>query len=429
LAREESRKDATSKRSSPLHVLKNHNFARLFFAGATSTGGQSLGLVALTWLVYVQTGSAVDVAYLALASIVASIALSLVAGTLVDRQNRRLLMILADLIRAGSLAILAAVLSFRGFDLVLIIAVSFILGSFSTLFYPAERALMPTLITREEVQDANGLVMVTNSVFQAVASGIGGALIALLGAVVAIGLNSATFAVSGVLIASIITGRSIWKGPETGFVAKNSFLSDTAEGVRFLVKWRGLLYLTLSAGIENFFYTMITTFVVVYAAQVLHGGAIIYGTVLALLALGFGLGAVLVGRTNAVKSAGLVWGLSSLASGLAALSLAFAPNEYVAYASVLAMGIISGYGNATWLSVVQLIVPTEMQGRYFGVDQLGSFAVIPLGQVVGAFLIEATGVQTEYVVAAVGVVISAALFLLSKELRELRYVHADPALN
>ena len=49
-------------------------------------------------------------------------------------------------------------------------------------------------------------------------------------------------------------------------------------------------------------------------------------------------------------------------------------------------GFILGYGNAAWLSFVQLAVPREMQGRYFGVDQLGSLGVIPVGQVAGAFL-------------------------------------------
>jgi hypothetical protein len=69
---------------------------------------------------------------------------------------------------------------------------------------------------------------------------------------------------------------------------------------------------------------------------------------------------------------------------------------------------------------VQLIVPTEMQGRYFGVDQLGSFAVVPVGQVVGAFLISSRGVQFDYLVAAVGIILSSIVFLLTKDLRGLK---------
>jgi hypothetical protein len=62
-----------------------------------------------------------------------------------------------------------------------------------------------------------------------------------------------------------------------------------------------------------------------------------------------------------------------------------------------------------------------MQGRYFGVDQLGSFAVVPVGQVVGAFLITVNGVQFDYLVAAFGILVSSGIFLLSGEMRGLRY--------
>ena len=104
------------------------------------------------------------------------------------------------------------------------------------------------------------------------------------------------------------------------------------------------------------------------------------------------------------------------------LLLALAPDLAVAAASILLTGFVLGYGNATWLSFVQLAVPGEMQGRYFGVDQLGSLGVIPIGQVVGAFLIQTSGVRFEYSVAAAGLLVSGLLFILSKDMRSLRYV-------
>jgi MFS family permease len=116
-----------------------------------------------------------------------------------------------------------------------------------------------------------------------------------------------------------------------------------------------------------------------------------------------------------------VWGVSGVAAGAFAFLLALAPSEYVAFTAAFGLGFVLGYSNTTWLSVVQLIVPTEMQGRYFGVDQLGSFAVVPVGQVVGAFLITVNGVQFDYLVAAFGILVSSAIFLLSGEMRGLRY--------
>src|SRR2546427_11025601 len=153
--------------SNPLRVMGNRNFARLFYAGATLISGSSLGLVALDWLVYSQTESPTNVAYLALTSIVATVALSLVAGTLVDRQNRRLMMIICDLVRSASLLILAFALIAFGFNLLLILAVCFTLGAFSFVFYPFERALLLTLILYEVDSDGYGFVISLNAVFHA----------------------------------------------------------------------------------------------------------------------------------------------------------------------------------------------------------------------------------------------------------------------
>jgi MFS family permease len=410
-----------AKDASPPGLFGNRSFVRLFSADATSIGGQSLGTVALTWLVFSATHSAADVAYVALSNMVAVIAFSLFAGTLVDRSDRRRMMIYSDVFRAAAIGVLATELYLAEFSLPLVLAVSFVLGTFAAVFYPAERSLLPTLIRSEQVADANGLILTANSVFQAAANGVGGALVAIAGVVVALGLNTATFAVSALLIASIAIRASPKPQAGAAVMPGKSFLADTKEGVRYLLGWRGLLYFTLSGGLTNLFLTMVSTFVVVYAADVLHGGAEVYGLLLALFTLGFAPGALIVGRTRAVARAGWVWCLTMLALSPTVLLLALSPDLAVAAASILLSGFVVGYGNATWLSFVQLAVPGEMQGRYFGVDQLGSLGVIPVGQVVGAFLIQASGVRFEYSVAAAGLLVSGLLFILSKDMRSLRY--------
>lgn len=418
---------AEPRGAGPQKLFRNGGFARLFTADATSIGGQSLGTVALTWLVFSTTGSATDVAYLALSNILATVAFSLFAGTLVDRHDKRRMMIYSDMARAASLAVLALELYFAGFSLPLILAVSFVLGTFAATFYPAERSLLPKLIRADEVADANGLILTANSLFQAAANAIGGALVAIAGVLVAFGLNSATFTASAALIASIAISEKVV--PRREGEGTRSFLSDTGEGVRYITKWRGLLYLTLSGGVSNFFLTMVTTFVVVYAAEVLHGGAEVYGLLLSLFAVGFAPGALFVGRTRAVARAGWVWGLSMLGVAGAVLLLALAPSLGLAALAALLLGLLLGYGNTTWLSLVQLVVPGEMQGRYFGVDQLGSLSVIPVGQVAGAFLIQSVGVRLEYSIAAAGLLVSGVAFLLSKDMRSMRFDESTVAAN
>jgi hypothetical protein len=80
-----------------------------------------------------------------------------------------------------------------------------------------------------------------------------------------------------------------------------------------------------------------------------------------------------------------------------------------------------GFAVTTWLSIVQIIVPNEMQGRYFGIDQLGSFAVIPVGQIVGGLAIAAVGLSWSYGIAGGAILISSLAFWGFADLRKLGY--------
>src|SRR5271157_3390163 len=90
---------APQRKPGMLSVLHNKNFARLFSAGATSTAGFAIGQVATTWIVWANTHSPLYLAYIGVSFILASIVFSLAAGVLVDRYERRRLMVLSDLVR------------------------------------------------------------------------------------------------------------------------------------------------------------------------------------------------------------------------------------------------------------------------------------------------------------------------------------------
>lgn len=398
-------------------ALRNGNFARLFFAGAASISGFSIGQVAINYLVYASTRSSVDLALTGAAFTVGFVLLSAFGGTMADRRDRRGLMMLCDGVRAASLALAAAALLLLGFELGVVLAASFILGAFSAVFQPAERAMIPSILDREALGDANGLIQLTVSLAQAFANALGGALVAVVGAILAIGFNSVTFLVSGLLIATVAYRPGVAKepGPAT------SFFEDAKEGARYLLRERGLLLLTVSAGVANLFFGMFLPFLVVYTTELLHGGALTYGTFLAAFALGAAPGALLVGPTRAVERAGLVWLLSGVVDGGLILALALAPVPLVAYGCIFVLGIAFGLSNTTWLSAVQAFVPNEMQGRYFGIDQLGSFAVIPVGQVLGGLAVASLGLRETYGVAAAGFVVTSLAFLAFPELRAFGY--------
>ena len=402
-----------------LHVLRNKNFARLFAAGATSIAGFSIGQVALTIVVYNNTGgSALDISYIGVSFTVASVLFSLLAGVMVDRYERRILMVISDLIRATSLVVLIVYLIVFGFSLAVVLGVAFVLGSFTTLFQPAERALTPSVVGQEEIANANALVQTSNSMLQFSASAVGGVIAVVAGVLVAFGLNAATFLVSATLIAGV--GGFAKKGAQAQDESqRRSMLQDLREGFSYIASNRGLLWLTISAGAGNFFLSMALQFFINYAEGPLHGNGATYGVITGLFALGWAPGAYASTRLRTARYAGLTWIAVGIFVGGCLAGMYLLP--YLVPVLILAFGAGTGLGMGvtTWLTAVQLIVPTEMQGRYFGLDQLGSFAVIPLGQLLGGVLITATSVNFDYLVAGIGTAASAGVFLLSPSLRNL----------
>jgi MFS family permease len=412
--------DAAPRRGpGALSVLRNRNFARIFFAGVTSTAGFSIGQVALTWVVFANTGSPLDVAYIGISFVLASVVFSLVAGALVDRRERRRLMVLSDLVRAAALGTLVACLLVIGFNLAVILIVAFVLGSFTTLFQPAERALTPEVVGSEQLANANALVQTSNSIVQFASSSIGGVLIVVAGVVAAFALNTLTFITSAALIIGIVGFAGARRVPRDGTPSHPSMADDIREGFRYIVRNRALLELTLSAGLANFFFSMMNQFIVVYASNTLNAGAAVYGALLGMFALGWAPGSFMSARLQAVRYAGKTWIFMGMVAGACIVGLVALPYVAAAFALIFTAGFSLGLTNTTWLTAVQLIVPTEMQGRYFGLDQLGSFAAIPIGQVIGGLLITASSVNTDFLLAGAGVVASSGVFILSPYLRNL----------
>jgi len=182
----------------------------------------------------------------------------------------------------------------------------------------------------------------------------------------------------------------------------------------------------VTAGVSNVFFTMTLGFVVVYSSEVLRGSATVYGVLLAIVSLGFAPGALAVSRFGAIRWAGKAWIAGCAVSGAATLGFVYFPDALAAYLCAFSIGSVLGFTNTTWLTTVQLNVPGEMQGRYFGVDQLGSFATIPLGQILGGYIIGVYSVQFLYTLSGAGMLALSFACLFSPSLRGWGYTQSSP---
>jgi len=138
--------------------------------------------------------------------------------------------------------------------------------------------------------------------------------------------------------------------------------------------------------------------------------------------LGIAGGSLVVGRLNTVSYAGNLFIISSIGFGLTTILLASTRSFQLAVIFVASMGVCLGLINTTFFSVMQLVVPNEILGRVLSVDEVGSFAAIPLGQIVAGLVISGSGIAFNYLIAGTGIILTAIAMMFLKDLRNFRYV-------
>jgi MFS family permease len=406
----------------PIRLFRHRNF-RLLWTGSTASNlGGATTSVALSWIVFSTTHSAFAVTLLGLAYFAPTLGIGLAAGVLADRYDRRRLMLRADVVRAVAVGALALALLLRGFDLTAIVVVVVVVAALSAVFRPAANAILPSLLPPEELGDANGLLLSGATLGGFVGSAVGGLLVATVGAIEGFSLNALTYALSAATLFLLVIPRSPSGAPSsapTSAGARSSFLSDLREGFAYIRSQPALLWTILASLVANFFLAVYLLYLVVYVPVGVGAGPGVYGAAVALSGLGFGAGGLLVGRWHLARRTGLVYIGGWTAAGVLIALLALAPSVPLLLGASAGIGVLGGTANTTYLTCVQRIVPGPLLGRFFAIDEVGSFAVIPLGQVVGGLLVVAAGIDAAFLVAGVGSAASAAVLLASRSAREL----------
>ena len=197
-----------------LQLLRQPNFARGFVAYLVSYLGTAMAPIALAFGVLELTGSASTTAYVIAAPTAAQIAVVLVGGALADRTSRQYLLVGADFTAMSAQLLIAWLFLSGTASLPLLIGLMLINGTAHAFAAPAMAGFIPQLVTRSELQAANALLALARNSAFTVGAAIAGMLVAFVGAGVAILIDALTFAVSGVLIASMRpAAQQVERGP------------------------------------------------------------------------------------------------------------------------------------------------------------------------------------------------------------------------
>ncbi|MFI7699809.1 MFS transporter [Nonomuraea sp. NPDC049480] len=343
----------------------NRDYRRLLLATLASQTGDWAISAALAFHIYRLTGSTLSTAIMLLISRLPDVVLGSVAGALADRWDRRRLLVAADLLLA--LGLLPLLLVRNPAQVWIVYCVALWTGILSTLLAPAQKALVPQLVTESQLVRANALLGQGGQIARLLGAMLGGVAVSAGGLTTVVLIDVAGFLISAALQSTLRTPRR--PAPIAARLSRQwvagVHLAMGDAGVRLLV-----VYMMITGLGEGVFATLAAPFV----ADVLGGGADAYGLFLSVQAVGGIVGGLAVAAHPGNAAPRLLLGTATITFGVVDLAL-FAyplalPELWPAFVLIVLAGGPAAAAMAGFTTLAQTVTADDHRGRVFGL--LGS---------------------------------------------------------
>jgi len=375
--------------------FRRRGFRLLWTGMATSLIGDGVFIVAIAWQAYAVSNRPSSLAYVGLATSIPQIVLLLIGGAVSDRMDRQKILFLADLARGLAVACLATLAAFDRAELWALYVVAALIGTATAFASPALDALLPQLVSSEELTGANAVEQVARPVsLQLAGPALGGFAVATVHAAGAFAFDAATFFFSATCIARMTPL------PALASASSASFRHEVREGLRYARQHVWLWGTFLSATFTYLLFIGPTQVLLPYIVRnSLHQGASTYGIVLAAGGVGALLGGVVMARRRE-PSRPVTWIYAwwTLAT-LAVAGYGLATQAWGLVLSAFVVGGAEAIGAVVWATLKQRRVPNTMLGRVSSIDWCISSALLPLSYALTVPVAHVLGARTTLVLA------------------------------
>ena len=376
---------------------------RQFWASETlSITGQQLAVFALP-LIAVTTlnASPGQMGLLVTLSSLPTLLLSLYAGLLVDRTNRLKLMSSMSLLRAGTAILLLLALWSGQNAFALLCLVAFLIGSFAVVYNVAYQSVVPHVVERDQLTEANSKLEATRSFGDVLGTGLAGGMIGLLGYAPTIGVSAAAFLLSSIALRRL-DALTTPPPPRAG-----SAFSHIREGFHYVLGHPLIRPLMLFAGTFNAAQGIADALLIYYLSRSVGLTPAQIGLVYMGSNIGLLCGALLGERLPRYWGHGRTALVAAICVGVGMLLVPLAAGPLPVVISVLMAGrFLYGMGNLMFfvqhISIRQAVTPAELQGRMNATIRFLAGGMYPLGALCGGLLAEHW--QTQSILLLAGII-------------------------
>lgn len=379
-------------------LSKNKAFITLMLAQLISSVGDWLSVIAIITMVGLKwEASPMEVSMIILCLAVPMALLGPFTGTIADRFNRKALMIVSDLVRAGLILILAFADSLWTVYICL-----FMVGMLSAIFVPAKNGKLKELIDQENMKSAMSITSMIDSGTKVLGPLLSGMLVSAFGTQVVFFIDSGTFVISALLLLALpktVTAIKI----DADEPRAASFKEDFLEGIRFLIGNRFLIVGVSVLGVSLLILQLSDSQIIVLLRELPNVSPDLFGYIVTASGLGmFFTGMLLAKKTDYNALVLLFIGVCGIGISFSMLALLTQLELSLPVLWGPALGLSAGFSAGLvfipFQAAVQTDTPVHMTGRVFGVLNSVTTTATIIGPLAGGFLATVLGVIPTFVI-------------------------------
>lgn len=383
--------------------LKNWRlpFITIWAGQAASLLGSQLVQFALIWWLTKTTGSATVLATATLVGLLPQVILGPVSGALVDRWNRRVIMIVADSVIASATVALAILFLTGNVQFWYVYLLMFVRGAAGGFHWPAMQASTSLMVPKSHLSRIQGFNQILFGALNIASAPLGALLLELIPmqGILALDVGTALLAITPLFFIPVPQPKRT-DLQENG-ECKPSVWQDMVAGFRYIMGWPGLIMIGIMAAMINFLLTPASSLIPIYVTQHFNGGAFQLAGLESAWGIGVVIGGILLGIWGGFKRRILTSLAGLIVLGIAVTMMGLLPSWafYLAIAMMFVIGFANPITNGPLFAVMQSTVAPEMQGRVFTLIASVAAAMSPIGLIIAGPLADRFGIQTWYIVA------------------------------
>ena len=341
-----------------LSILKNRTFLLLFLGNTISLIGFGFNLVGVSWLVLEVTGSELALGKIMAMATVPGVVLALFAGIIIDKVNRKWLLVVLDLFRMVVVGTFVILLVQDRFSMNALFITVLLMGTGSSLFWPTAQAFVQELVSAKDYFHANALLSASYQAGSILGAGIGGVVIHFYGVPTALAFNALTHLISALLISAAPFTRqvvhheveSIWQSVSKGFIYFKEKVGVLILGFTTILAdvaiWGALSVLTITISKEVFL-----------------AGSLGYGLMEGFYGVGALISTVAVGYMTRFLGRGRALLLCYVVAGVMCLLAPIAISIYLAGVAYFFMGLHNNAARICIRTIFMEQIPNKIMGR------------------------------------------------------------------